>query len=116
MQYIPTNEVIPTETQIDLADLANGWQPGLTVNDVGCTHTVYVNDDYTKAIRLSQPDGMPGPAAFEEWKSTPMDVHVYHFVKGNEMEAQMAFDRWVVEYAHNAMRRECGYGPLVGAQ
>lgn len=115
MQYIPTNEVVPTEAQIDLADLADGWQPGLTVNDVGCTHTVYVNDDYTKAIRLSQPDGMPGPAAFEEWKSTPMDVHVYHFVKGNEMEAQMAFDRWVVEHAHNAMRRECGYGPLVSA-
>lgn len=106
-QYINTSEIVPTETQIDFADLSAGWQRGLTVGDVGCTHTVYVDDAYTTAIRVSQPDGMPGPQAYEKWKSTPVTAHIYRFVKGNEMESQMAFDRWVVEFAHNSMRREC---------
>ncbi|MFF5325109.1 hypothetical protein ACFY2Y_15450 [Janibacter hoylei] len=50
---------------------------------------------------------MPGPQAYEKWKSTPVTAHIYRFVKGNEMESQMAFDRWVVEFAHNSVRREC---------
>lgn len=111
--YIPINAVHPTVALMRPNDLSEGWQPGLTVNDVGRTHTVLIDDDFSKAIRISTPDGMPGPDAFREWKGTPREVHVYEFVKGNELESQMAFDRWVVDFAHNSVREECGYGPSV---
>lgn len=112
-QYMTASEILPSEAQIDLADLSSGWQPSLTIGGLGCTHTVYVDDAYTTAIRVSQPDGMPGPQAYAKWKSAPVTAHVYRFAEGNEMESQMAFDRWVVEFAHNSVRRECGYGPDV---
>lgn len=104
---IPTSDVHPVEEQVSPSEQADGWQRGLTVPGVGCTHTVLVDDQFTKAMRVSTPDGMPGPAAFAAWKDTPRTVHIYEFTPGNEMESQMAFDRWVVEYAHDEMRKEC---------
>lgn len=106
-ERIPTSDVHPVEQQISPNELATGWRQGLSVNDVGCTQNVLVNEVFTKALRVSVPDGMPGPDAFEAWKDEPMTVHVYELTPGNEMESQMAFDRWVVEYAHNKTRDEC---------
>lgn len=113
--YIATAEVAPTRTQIDLTDLSAGWMSGLTINGLGCIHIVFVDDDFTAAILMAQPEGMPGPAALEEWKRTPMDVHHYSLVEGNETESLMAFERWVVEHVQNLLRAEYGYGPYASA-
>lgn len=107
VERIATSDIHPVEAQMSPNDLSDGWQRGLSVNGLGCTHRVLVDDAYTTAIRVSTPDGMPGPEAYEDWMNTPMPVHIYTLVRGNEMESQMAFDRWVVEYAHEEMRAEC---------
>lgn len=106
-EYVSTSAIAPVETQMAPADFApDEWTSTLSVAGCGCEHYVLIDSGPTKAIRISAPDGMPGPDAATSWKGTPMTVHVFELDQDNLTESHMAFERWVLDYVHNETRRD----------
>lgn len=110
--YVTTSTIEPAEAQMAPADFAaDKWTSTLSVAGCACKHHVLIDvgadgGGPTKAVRMSAPDGMPGPDAAKAWEGKPMTVHVFELDQDNITESHMAFERWVVDYVHAATRSE----------
>lgn len=111
-EYVNTSTIAPVEIQMAPADFAaDEWLNTLSVAGCGCKHHVLIDVGAdglgpTKAIRMSAPDGMPGPDAAKLWEGKPMAVHVFELDQDDLTESHMAFERWVLDYVHNETRRD----------